>query len=261
MNPEDENDRFKKLDGDVWKMLRRIFSFMRENWWMIPCANLLCILFIVAELHIIDCVRAIAARDDLHEAPLKTLLLPLFVAALASRICGWGQFVLAYYPANRAMVGLRQSLMEKILKLPKAFFDKHPAGWLIARGTGDMNTIGDFLAFALMVVFMIISYTVVIAWKIMAASAWLLLIAFALSLIGGIFFRLMQNVIRDRMEKLSLQNSRMISYLAESIRGVRVIKAFARERKSYDAYMAFNNENASLSLSVVRASGVLIFET
>jgi ABC-type multidrug transport system fused ATPase/permease subunit len=258
MHDDNDLDRFRKLDRSVFEMLRRIYSFMKGHRWLMPLANFFCICFIVAELHLIDCVRAIAARDDLQEAPLHTLLLPLFFAALASRIFGWSQFWLAYYPANRAMIGLRRRLMDKMLELPKAFFDKHPAGWLVARGTSDINNIGDFLAFSLMVVFMIIAYVLVIGWKVMAASPWLLLIALSLSIVAGIFFRLMQRMIRERMEKVSLQNSRMISYLSESIRGVKVIKAFARERESFDGYMDHNSENASLSMSVVRVSGVLL---
>jgi ABC-type multidrug transport system fused ATPase/permease subunit len=258
MFEDDESDRFNRLDRDFFDMLMRIYSFMTGYRWMIPIANVLCISFIVAELYIIDCVRAIAARDDLHQAPAGTLLLPLFLAAIASRVFGLSQFMVAYYAANRAMIGLRQRLMDKILELPKSFFDKHPAGWLIARGTGDMNNIGDFLAFSLMVVFMIISYTLVIGWKVFAASPWLLLIALGLGAVAGLFFRAMQNTIRERMEQVSLQNSRMVSRLAESIRGVKVIKAFAREKSSYDHYMSYNNENASLAMRVVRAVGFLL---
>ena len=50
----------------------------------------------------------------------------------------------------------------------------------------------------------------------------------------------------------------MVAYMAESIRGVKVIQAFAREDYNLHTYMNYNRENVRLSLRVIKMSGVLI---
>ncbi|MEN9361196.1 MAG: hypothetical protein RL095_2731 [Verrucomicrobiota bacterium] len=255
----DEHDQeIRSFGSEVFRIIGRLYGLIDGFKWFIFLGNLLCICFVLAELHIIDRCRGIANRDDLATADWGSLLGLLILVLLANRIFGWSQFMVTVYATNRAMIKLRTQFFAKLMSLSKNFYDTHKIGWLVARGTGDMNTIYDFLTFGLMVVFMILSYTGIIAWKLWDVAPSLLAVAAVVIPIGCAIIAWLQKRIRARVEELSSQNSRMVAYLAESIRGVRVTQAFAREEKNLSAYMEFNQENVRLSLKVLKATAILV---
>ncbi len=255
---EQEEQEIRSIGSEVFMIIGRLYGLIDGFKWFIFLGNLLCIGFVMAELHIIDMCRGIANRDDLSTASWASLLGWLLVVLLANRAFGWSQFMVTVYATNRAMIKLRTQFFAKLMSLSKSFYDTHKLGWLVARGTGDMNTIYDFLTFGLMVVFMICSYTGIIAWKLWDVAPSLLAVAAVVIPIGCAVIAWLQKRIRARVEELSSQNSRMIAYLAESIRGVRVTQAFAREEKNLSAYMEFNQENVRLSLKVLKATAILM---
>ena len=255
---DEKDEEIRSLGGEVFTIIARLYGLIEGFKWFIFLGNLLCIGFVLAELRIIFECKEIAKRKDLATADWASLLGLLIVVLLANRAFGWSQFMVTVYATNRAMIKLRNQFFAKLMSLSKNFYDTHKIGWLVARGTGDMNTIYDFLTFGLMVVFMIFSYTGIIAWKLWDVDPSLLLVAAVVIPIGCCVIAWLQKRIRARVEELSSQNSRMVAYLAESIRGVRVTQAFAREEKNLSAYMEFNQENVRLSLKVLKATAILM---
>ncbi|NQZ60075.1 MAG: ABC transporter ATP-binding protein, partial [Lentisphaeraceae bacterium] len=182
----------------------------------------------------------------------------LLLYAVTNRIFGWSQFALTIYATNRGMADLRGQFFEKLMDQSKSFFDRHKVGWLVARGTGDMGHIYDFLAYGLMIMMMVVTYFVLIGGKMFSMAPRLITVCAVIVLIGTVVVYWLQKIIRARVDALSSQNSTMIAYLAESISGVKVNQAFARESHNQDTYKEYNRENMRLALRVVRISAVLL---
>ena len=251
-----END--DRLTKGSFKVLFRLWRVLAPYKWILIVANTFCVCYVIADIYLVDAIAELAGRQDLQTENIFTLVSLIFIFALMNRICGFSQFYMAIYATNKGMIDLRTKFFDSLMGQSKSFYDKHKVGWLVARGTGDMGYIYDFLAFALMIIMLVVTYLGLIGSKMLAMAPRLIMVCTLVVLVGTVFVYFIQKVIRERVEAQSKQNSKMVAYLAESIRGVKVIQAFAREDYNLHTYMNYNRENVRLSLRVIKMSGVLI---
>lgn len=252
-----ENEDLRLTKGS-FKVLFRLWTVLMPYKWILVAANIFCVIFVIADIYLVDSIAELAGRKDLQTAGIVSLVSFVFLFALLNRICGFSQFYMAVFATNKAMIDLRCRFFDCLMSQSKSFYDKHKVGWLVARGTGDMGYIYDFLAFALMIIMIVVTYFGLIGTKMVAMAPRLIMVCGIVVLIGTVFVYFIQKVIRERVEAQSKQNSKMVAYLAESIRGIKVIQAFAREDYNLHTYMNYNRENVRLSLRVIKMSGVLI---
>ena len=255
---EELEDSERRLSKDSFKLLIRLWKILAPYKWYLLVANSFCVMYVLADISLVDSVTALIARGDLQTADYFSLVGALLLFAVLNRICGSVQFYLAVFATNKAMIDLRSLFFNKLTNQSKSFFDRHKVGWLVARGTGDMGYIYDFLAYALMIIMIVVTYFTLIGSKMFTMAPRLLVACGGVVLVGTVFVYFIQKVIRRRVDAQSRQNSKMIAYLAESIRGIKVIQAFAREDYNLGTYMDYNRENVRLSLKVVRMSGLLL---
>jgi subfamily B ATP-binding cassette protein MsbA len=133
--------------------------------------------------------------------------------------------------AQYAITRMRQRVQKKIFRLPITFFDSTQTGQLVSRimndadgirnlvGTGLVQVIGSILTAIL--AFGVLIY---INWRMTAATAVVLLV-FSLALLYA--FRTLRPIFRER-NKLTAELS---GRLTEGIGGIRVVKAYAAERR------------------------------
>jgi len=105
-----------------------------------------------------------------------------------------------YNPA-RAMANLRKQFFRKLHSLSKSFFDNHKTGWLVARSTGDMAVIQDFMTFALMMSGFLITLMASALPRI-SAIAPILLAPAAIIMPLMIFISFMQNAANESFARL-----------------------------------------------------------
>lgn len=258
VDQEELSENKERLTKSSFKVLFRLWSVLMPYKWILIVANLFCVTYVVADIYLVDAIAELAGREDLQTENIFTLVSLVFIFALVNRICGFSQFYMAIFATNKGMIDLRCKFFDALMSQSKSFYDKHKVGWLVARGTGDMGYIYDFLAFALMIIMLVVTYLGLIGSKMLAMAPRLILVCSLVVLVGTVFVYFIQKVIRERVEAQSKQNSRMVAYMAESIRGVKVIQAFAREDYNLHTYMNYNRENVRLSLRVIKMSGVLI---
>ena len=99
----------------------------------------------------ISCIRVFISYSHDSQVHISRVL------ALANRFFGTVQILITLFATNRAMRRLRKMFFHKLLLLPKSFHDNIKSGWLVARNTGDMQYIYQFMSFALMVTFIFIT--------------------------------------------------------------------------------------------------------
>src|SRR5690606_21355318 len=124
---------------------------------------------------------------------------------------------------------LRYRIYEHVLRMPMSYFDKMPLGRLISRATSDV----DVLRVGVQDVFFVSVVqggAMLVSAAIMLYYDWLLFVVVAL--LVPILWWLMQyfrSRIHSAYRDVQETYSRVTASLAESIRGIEVIQAYARE--------------------------------
>ena len=125
---------------------------------------------------------------------------------------------------------LRMAIFNHLQRLHLAFFDRTKQGRLISRMTSDVGTLEQLFSFALptliWAVFQVIvvcAYLIWLNWRLFVAVSWLVP---ALAICTRVF----QPWVIRAWRELRIRVSRLTSYLAENVQGIRVVQAFTREQ-------------------------------
>jgi ATP-binding cassette, subfamily B, multidrug efflux pump len=161
-----------------------------------------------------------------HVAWLAGAALAVAAALLAAR---FAQFMIVQRSGQRVLHRIRSAVFQQIERLPIAYFDRTATGRLVSRVTNDIETLNEL--FTSGIINLIGDVLKVIA--LLGAALWIhpllaLIGALAVPAIGiaSAFFRIRA---RQGYRETRSTIARVTAYLAESISGIRVIQAFARE--------------------------------
>ena len=143
---------------------------------------------------------------------------------------------------RRALAALRQDLFDHIQGLSFSFFDTRSAGKILVRVINDVNSLNDLFTNGIVNV-LVQCLTIVLLLVIMLVVDWkLTLIGMCiLPFLIFILFRL-KRVMRKRWQIVRMKRSNMNGYLHESLAGMRVTEAFAREDENGDTFANVNDD-------------------
>jgi ATP-binding cassette, subfamily B, bacterial len=171
----------------------------------------------------------------------------LLLAALLAWGLGWARTYLLALVSERIGADLRTTTYNHLLQLSLDYFGSKRTGDLIARIGSESDRICVFLSlhaldFATDV--LSIGMTAAILFSI---NPWLALV----TLLPLPFIAWMIHVVRDRLrtgfEKIDRVWSEVTSVLADTIPGIRVVKAFAQERREAQRFLKANQHNLAVN--------------
>jgi subfamily B ATP-binding cassette protein MsbA len=162
------------------------------------------------------------------------LLVPIAAAVGgAALVQGGSSFALSQVlgvMAQRAITDMRKSVMEHVSRLPVSYFDSTKTGVLISRimqdaegirnlvGTGLVRLLGGFVSASIgLVILFVLNWTLTLV---------ILVILGAFAAAMTIAFKRLRPIFRER----SKINAEVTGRLAESLGGIRVVKAYVAER-------------------------------
>jgi len=131
---------------------------------------------------------------------------------------------------------LRQKVYDHLMKLELAFFDRNQTGQLMSRATVDLQAIRFFLGYGL-IFFSQSLLTVALAGVVMLViNPWLALLALAPTPL--IVFTALRYTRQSRpaMQEVQQRVAELTAQAEESVSGIRVIKAFAREDHQFERF-------------------------
>ncbi|MDQ6652026.1 MAG: ABC transporter ATP-binding protein, partial [Acidobacteriota bacterium] len=173
--------------------------------------------------------------DDVIIKHRSELLIPLALAAgTATVIQAFSSFALAQVlgvAAQRAITEMRKSVQEHVTRLPIRYFDSTQTGILISRimtdaegirnlvGTGLVQLVGGLV-------------TAVIALSVLFYLNWRLtsITLLALAVFGSVM-ALAFNKLRPLFRERGKINAEVTGRLTESLGGIRIVKAYAAEKR------------------------------
>jgi ATP-binding cassette subfamily B protein len=171
------------------------------------------------------------------------LLSGLLASALAAWALGWARTYVLALVSERIGADLRTTTFEHLLRLSLDYFGSKRTGDLMARIGSETDRINVFLSlhaldFATDV--LMIAMTAAILFSI---NPWLALV----TLVPLPFIAWMIHLVRDRLrtgfEKIDRVWGEVTNVLADTIPGIRVVKAFAQEKREADRFRAANQYN------------------
>ena len=168
-------------------------------------------------------------------------LLALGAASLAAWVLGWGRTFVVAWVSERISADLRNRTYAHLHSLSLEFYSAKRTGDLIARVSTDTDRICYFLSVYLLDAatdsLMILMTIGILLW----IDPWLTVVTLCpLPLIAWLIYRV-RCKLRRGFQFSSRVWGEMTSVLADTIPGIRVVKAFAQERREVERFRQANN--------------------
>lgn len=250
---KDDEELEESLKLDV---LKRLFKYLISYKKQIVIVTLLILITVAIGIayplivqHVIDV--------EIINKDIKGLLIMVGVATglavinmVANRI--WRDIMADV--SNDVVYGIRRSLYMHIQELGVDFFDSRPAGKILARVTGDVNSLKDVLS-STITQLVPEGVTIIVVIVVMVCVSPLLTLA-ALAAIPIIVFGVFmcEIVAHKRWQIMRKKESNMTAFIHENLAGMGVIQSFNAEGESTDEFSDIVDEHREAFRSAVRVA-------
>ncbi|MCP5265458.1 MAG: ABC transporter ATP-binding protein [Burkholderiaceae bacterium] len=189
--------------------------------------------------------------------PIDTMLVALYlggllVAALLAWGLGWARTYMLALVSERIGADLRAATFDHLLRLSLAYFGGKRTGDLMARIGAETDRLNLFLSVQLLDFATDLLLIVMTAGILFYIDPWLALA----TLVPLPFIAWMIHLVRDRLrygfEKVDRIWGEVTNVLADTIPGIRVVKAFAQEKRESDRFRDANRHNVEVNDHVNR---------
>ncbi len=240
MNYEEQDFSTEKVNLNTWKKIIETVFKSKKN-------VILMIMFVIM-LSLLDAITPLLNRYAIdvffREKDFGTLV-PFIIlnmlVALGFGLSVWG-FI---YQAGKIEVAvnyeLRKQSFETLQRLPFAYFDKTPQGWIMARMTSDSRKLANVISwgvvdllwsFVVMVTILIVMF--VLEWRL----ALIVTLAIPVMAVVAIYFR--KRILVHYREARKV-NSQVTASYNESFMGAKTTKSLAIEAENYTEFQAKTN--------------------
>ena len=190
---------------------------------------------------------------------IKLCLLQIFLLGLTLAI---GRFLWRFFifgAARSIEKELRNDMFSHLEKMSVEYYNEHKTSDLMTRFTSDLNAVRMSIGPAIICVFDASVMTVMVILQMMnyvnVKLTLLALIPMIIICVGEIYYgKIMHPRYKARQEAVS----NLTDYVQESFSGVRVIKAFVRERAQMREFARANQNTMDKNLNVVRLQAIVI---
>ena len=195
--------------------------------------------------------RAVSA-----EGPIYWAMVFIVVFSLARGLFAFAQAFLAQKVSQDLAFDFRNELFEKIQRLSFSYHDRNRTGQLMIRATDDVEKlrmfIGQGMLLAVQSIVLLIGSLTVLAFTNLTLTLIILPVLPVALILFMVFGSVAQSLFGEIQRRLSTLNE----ILQENLAGIRVVKAFVREREEQDR---FDNAAERLMDQHIRVAKIFSF--
>ena len=173
-------------------------------------------------------------------APAGYYLAIMLIAAAVSWVLSWAQGAILAWVSERVTADLRDRTYAHLQKLSLEYFGGKRTGDLMSRIGSDSDRLCQFLSDSIVDFMANLILLFVVAWSLFSKNLQLALV----TLLPFPFIVWLMYYSRDKLQVGFQAGSRawghMTSVLADTIPGIRVVKAFAQEQREIERFRAAN---------------------
>lgn len=238
---------FKTMVGYVWLMKWEFLARMILN-------GLGSLLISLPVLLIRNLVQDVFKVGDLNMLGIYILLLVLFV--IVSGILNYGSGVLNARIGERLIYKLRNDLYVALQRQSYAYFDENRTGDIMSKLTSDVEQTRHFLTDVLMHLFNAVTMISIVLVLMMTLS-WQLTLAIVPICIG-IFLMVLtfRRRIRPLYRRAREEYGKLSARLQENVTGVRVVRAFAKEKMEVEKFSGQNWEFLNANMGIIKVNAL-----
>lgn len=165
----------------------------------------------------------------------------LFLAAVAGgSLLNYWQSNLLQYTGQHIIFNIRQQLFSHLSRMSMSFFDRNPVGRLVVRVTQDTESLNQLYSQVIVNLVKDVITILGVVIIMMQLSVKLSLIAFAVLPILAVITVWYRTLVREAQRRSRIILSRLNSFLAENLSGIRITQLFIREDRQREQFDALN---------------------
>lgn len=193
-------------------------------------------------------------QADLNNAPqaLMTALTAILVFAVLRGVFAFLQTFWAEKNSQAVAYDLRNDLYAKIQRLSFSYHDRNQTGQLMIRATDDVEKLRTFIGQGLVQLvgaLLLLIGTIIILFTSNVTLAWTTMPILPIAVVVfGFFISLSQPMFTRVQQKLSTLNT----VLQENLAGIKVIKAFTREKEQQAKFNQAADDTMQQAIAVAR---------
>ena len=201
-------------------------------------------------------VEQLTERAVNAEGPIYWAMVFIVVFSLARGLFAFAQAFLAQKVSQDLAFDFRNALFEKIQRLSFSYHDRNRTGQLMIRATDDVEKlrmfIGQGMLLAVQSIVLLIGSLTVLAFTNLTLTLIILPVLPVALILFMVFGSVAQSLFGEIQRRLSTLNE----ILQENLAGIRVVKAFVREREEQDR---FDNAAERLMDQHIRVAKIFSF--
>ena len=244
----------------VWKDYLRIYlrivALLRFHWlWTLGA--IACLGGATAFALVVPWLLGLVIDAGLQNGHFGTLLLitlAILIASILRGLCAYGQGYLNQGLAALVAYDLRNTLYDHLQMLDFSFHDEAETGQLMSRLTVDIDAVSNFIPMGILRALLAVIYFTAIT-IILFTIDWQLALITMIS-IPIILFLAAQvgSRLRPLWKRVQDETGELGTIMQESLSGVRVVKAFVREKFEVEKYDAKNFDLRNVNMEAMRLS-------
>lgn len=227
-----------------YNVYRRLLGYLRPYWQQTAVAYVSMGVATLINLFIPQIIKraidnGLAARNAEALFWAGGLILAI---AIVRGLVAFGQRFFGEWLSHRVAYDLRNHFYGKVQHLPFAFHDQAKTGDLMSRATGDITETERFAGIGLMdllAVSLLLTGVVIAMFFENARLTLFVLPAMVLLVITALYFG---NMMRPLFKKIQEQMGALSAVMQESMTGIGLVKAFARESHELEKFDVANEE-------------------
>ncbi|NVJ86714.1 MAG: ABC transporter ATP-binding protein [Algoriphagus sp.] len=242
-------------------LLLGVFFTVISNIFVIIPAQLvrLAIDYVVESFSIFKPIQLGGMGELAQEVFLKFVFVFGFLILLMALLRGFFLFLIRQtiiIMSRRIEYDLKNEIFEKYQNLPLSFYRKNSTGDLMARITEDVSRVRMYLGPAIMYgLNLLILFPLVISYMVMVNPELTLYSLLPLPILSvSIYF--VNNLINERSEKIQRSLSGLSTFVQEAFSGIRVLKAFVREKDSVRDFATASEDYKDKSIRLTKVNAL-----
>ncbi len=191
---------------------------------------------------------------DVANAP-QALINALILIVVFAALRGVFAFLQAYWAEKNSQAvayDLRNDLYSRIQTLSFSYHDKNQTGQLMIRATDDVEKVRLFIGQGLLQLvgaFILLTGTIIILFSTNASLAWTVMPILPIALV---LFMVFASLSRPMFAQVQQKLSALNTVLQENLAGIKVIKAFTREKQQQDKFKARADDTMDQAIKLSR---------